>query len=500
MTIRIYNTLTKEKQDFVPIKENQVGIYSCGITAYDSCHMGHARGAMAFDMIVRYFRYKGFKVTFVRNYTDIDDKIINRANKENRDWKELAEFYIKEYADNMSRLGNQTPDIEPRATDHIKEMIETIQMLIDKGLAYKTSSGVYFSVRKFPCYGKLSGKNIEDLESGARVDVDEEKRDPLDFALWKASKPGEPKWQSPFGEGRPGWHIECSAMSAKYLGNTFDIHGGGYDLIFPHHENEIAQSEGAHGCCFANYWIHNGFLNIDSQKMSKSLGNFLSVTQELERHHPEAIRHFFLSSHYRSQLDYTPQTLGECEAAVDRFYETMLRLDKAASSETKPVIPAVVSGDPADSTRSPINTSGIKESLNSALPRIEAFMDDDFNTAGAYGVIFEIVRETNKALDAGLSGEEAKTLKLKWNALRTELVKMFGMFGLEPTVYMADRQKIASATKGVDTSKIESLIAERASARKGRDFAKADAAKKALLDMGVELRDKPDGTTEWKLK
>ncbi len=487
MTIRIYNTLTKSKQDFAPIKENSVGIYSCGITAYDSCHMGHARGAMAFDMIVRYFRYKGYKVTFVRNYTDIDDKIINRANKEGRDWKELAEFYIKEYADNMTRLGNLHPDIEPRATDHIKEMIGTIKELFDKGLAYQTSSGVYFSVRKFPCYGKLSGKNIEDLESGARVNVDEEKRDPLDFALWKASKPNEPKWPSPWGEGRPGWHIECSAMSAKYLGNTFDIHGGGYDLIFPHHENEIAQSEGAHGCCFANYWIHNGFLNIDSQKMSKSLGNFLSVTQELERHHPEAIRHFFLSSHYRSQLDYTPQTLGECEAAVDRFYEMAARLESCCHPEgaTRP------KGLPH---------TELLQAIDTAVTRIEAFMDDDFNTAGAYGVIFEIVRETNKSLDAGLPKEAANNIKIRWDNLRSTLFKMFGMFGLEPAVYMAERQKIASSSKGVDASKVEALIAERATARKARDFAKADAAKKALIDMGVELRDKPDGTTEWKLK
>ncbi|MBI2091838.1 MAG: cysteine--tRNA ligase [Deltaproteobacteria bacterium] len=509
--MKIHNTLTRREEEFKPIKAKHVGMYVCGITAYDSCHIGHARAAVAFDVVVRYLRYKGFKVKFVRNYTDIDDKIISRAGKEKRDWKELAEYYIKEYAEDMAGLKNLKPDIEPRATDHIKEMIETIQKLFDRGFAYQTKSGVYFSVRKFKDYGRLSGKNIEDLESGARIAVDEDKNDPLDFALWKASKPDEPKWPSPWGEGRPGWHIECSAMSSKYLGQPFDIHGGGQDLIFPHHENEMAQAEGACGCQFVKYWLHNGFINIDAEKMSKSLGNIKTIRETLKQYDFETLRYFLISSHYRSPLDYTAQALADASAAVDRFYEMTVRLSPSPFP-----LPS----------RKRVNAEGatekqLQKALESLEDRITAFMDDDFNTAGAMGVIFDAVRQTNKYLDSSCHSCESRNpvqlnaldprfrgdnneffgwLSSQWHEIQKTLDNIFGMFNSAPAEYQSRRKKMATSTKGVDTSLVEQLISDRAAARKSKDFAKADAVKKQLADMGVELKDKPDGTTEWKIK
>ena len=539
--MKIYNTLTRKKEEFRPINPPNVNMYVCGITAYDSCHIGHARAAVAFDVVVRYLRYKGFKVKFVRNYTDIDDKIINRATREKRDWTELSEYYIKGYAEDMAGLGNLKPDIEPRATDHIKEMIAIIRKLFDHGLAYQTKSGVYFSVRKFSGYGKLSGKNIEELESGARIAVDEEKQDPLDFALWKASKPDEPKWPSPWGEGRPGWHIECSAMSSKYLGQPFDIHGGGQDLIFPHHENEIAQAEGAEDCQFVKYWLHNGFINIAAEKMSKSLGNIKTIRETLKQYDFETLRHFLTSSHYRSPLDYTAQALADAAAAVDRFYEMMGRIPvssprKQGSSDVKR-IPAPC---PSPAGTSFAGMTGIEkdlaEALNSTEQKITAFMDDDFNTAGAMGIIFELVRLTNKYLDEIPSSmgrllpkschscesrnpvqlnaldpsavadgdnkqiENFEWLSFKWRSLAAMINEIFGLFGSDPAEYQKRRKKTATSSKGVDSEFVEKLIADRAAARKTKDFAKADAVKKQLADMGIELKDKPDGTTEWKIK
>ncbi len=485
--MKIYNTLSKRVEEFVPLKPGKVGMYVCGITAYDSCHMGHARAAVAFDMAVRYLRFKGFEVKFAKNFTDIDDKIINRATKENRNWKELAEYYINEYSEDMAGLGNIKPDIEPRATDHIPEMIATIQKLFDRGLAYQTKSGVYFSVRKFEGYGKLSGKNIEDLESGARISVDEEKQDPLDFALWKAAKPGEPEWDSPWGKGRPGWHIECSAMSSKYLGQPFDIHGGGADLIFPHHENEIAQAEGACGCQFVKYWLHNGFININAEKMSKSIGNILTIREIRKRHDFEAVRYFLLSSNYRSPIDYTDTAIAEAALGVDRFYEMLARLPSAGTSNQEPSNLGKIEKE-------------LSESLKTAKDRIIAFMDDDLNSSGAFGVIFELVRQTNKYLDGKTSDEFTKWLSSKWNELRSAFTSIFGVFGSSAQEYHARRKSIATTSKGVDSALVEKLIAERKDARKSKDFAKADAVKKQLADLGVELRDKPDGTTEWKMK
>ncbi len=484
--MKVYNTLTGNKEEFVPLKKGHVGMYTCGVTVYDSCHIGHARAAVAFDVVARYLRHKGYKVKFARNYTDIDDKIINRANKESRDWKELTKHYIKEYSDEMAALGNLKPDLEPKATDHIKDMIGTIKKLLDNGLAYQTESGVYFSIRNFKGYGKLSGKNIEDLESGARVSVDEKKRDPLDFALWKIAKPGEPSWKSPWGEGRPGWHIECSSMSSKYLGQPFDIHGGGKDLVFPHHENEIAQAEGAEGKEFAKYWLHNGFVNIDSEKMSKSLGNFLTIHNILEKYEAEAVRYFLLSNHYRSPLDYTEQTIFESQSAVTRFYETLCRLPKPKK---------IKSPSPSSETE-----KALVEIFNNMKSRIEAAMDDDFNTAGAFGVVFEVIRLTNKYLDETKSEEFCGWLSHQWHEIQKMLGNIFGMFGSQSEKYLKRCKERQMCSKGIDETKIATLISGRLAARKSKDFAKADSIKKQLTDMGVELRDKPDGTTDWKVR
>ena len=323
MAIRVYNTLTGKKEDFVPLHEGKVGMYVCGVTVYDLCHIGHARSAIIFDILYRYFRYRGYEVTFVRNFTDIDDKIINRANQEGVDYKTIAERYIREFGMDIRGLGLEKATIEPRATDHIPEMIELVSGLIEKGYAYPGGGDVFFSVERFKEYGKLSKRNLEEMQAGARVEIDEKKKNPLDFVLWKGSKPGEPFWESPWGKGRPGWHIECSVMSMKYLGETFDIHGGGRDLVFPHHENEIAQSEGATGKPFARYWIHNGFININKEKMSKSLGNILTIKEVVKEWHPEVLRLFFLSSHYRSPLDYSEESLKEAKSGLDRFYTTL---------------------------------------------------------------------------------------------------------------------------------------------------------------------------------
>ena len=328
MALRIYNTLTGKKEDFVPLHENRVGLYVCGVTVYDLCHIGHGRSAVVFDTIYRYLRYRGYEVTYVRNFTDIDDKIIKRANDEGVDFKAIAEKYIEEFNIDMGRLGLEKPSVEPKATEHIPEMIQLISILVEKGFAYQRNGDVFFSVERFKDYGKLSKRNLDEMQAGARVEIDEKKENPLDFALWKASKPGEPSWESPWGKGRPGWHIECSVMSQKYLGETFDIHGGGKDLIFPHHENEIAQSEAATGKPFVRYWIHNGFVNINKEKMSKSLGNILTLKEIFKDWHPEVIRLFLLSHHYRSPLDYSVDSLSEAKAGLDRFYTTLNSIQK----------------------------------------------------------------------------------------------------------------------------------------------------------------------------
>ena len=323
MSLRIFNTQTRKKEEFIPLQEGKVGIYVCGITAYDVCHVGHARSAVVFDVITRYLRYRGYDVTYVKNFTDVDDKIIEKARREQKGIAEIAERYIREHDEDMEALGVARPTVTPRATEHIDGMIRLVETLIEKGLAYGVDGDIYYAVEKFPGYGKLSGRDLEDMLAGARVDVNEKKRNPLDFVLWKASKEGEPWWDSPWGRGRPGWHLECSVMSQRYLGDTFDIHGGGEDLIFPHHENEIAQSEGVTGKPLARYWIHNGFVRVNSEKMSKSLGNFFTIRDILKQYHPEVLRLFLLQSHYRSPVDFSDAALAEARQGMDRFYSTL---------------------------------------------------------------------------------------------------------------------------------------------------------------------------------
>lgn len=493
MTLHVYNTLSRNKEEFVPIKDKKVGMYVCGITAYDSCHLGHARAAVVFDVISRYLRHLGYDLTYVRNYTDIDDKIINRANKENLSCEEISKKYIKEYQEDMKGLDVKTPDIEPKATEHIKEMIETVKKLVEKGLAYESNGSVYFKVREFNGYGKLSGKNIEELEAGARVEVDETKEDPLDFALWKASKPGEPKWPSPWGEGRPGWHIECSVMSTKYLGQPFDIHGGGRDLVFPHHENEIAQAEGACDCQFARYWLHNGFININAEKMSKSLGNIKAIREVREILDTEVIRYFLLSSHYRSPIDYTEENIKNAERAVSGFYKSF-----------GPIVSTSKTGKLGASTKLNNYEESLLSKIEDFKKNFDAAMDDDFNTANAVGLVFEILREINgyvidKKKASSLDAKAKICAKFK-DMIEKSVSPVFGFFGSDPNEFRERLKKFGIKRYNLDPSKIESLIAERKEARKAKNFTRADEIRNELHKMNVELNDRADGTTEWFLE
>lgn len=492
MTLHVYNTLSRKKEEFVPLKDKKVGMYVCGITAYDSCHLGHARAAVVFDVISRYLRYRNYDLNYVRNYTDIDDKIINRANKESTSCEELSKKYIKEYQEDMKGLDVKIPDIEPKATDHIKEMIDLVQKLVDKGLAYESQGSVYFKVRAFKGYGKLSRKNIEELEAGARVEVDETKEDPLDFALWKASKPDEPKWPSPWGEGRPGWHIECSVMSTKYLGQPFDIHGGGRDLVFPHHENEIAQAEGACGCQFARYWIHNGFININTEKMSKSLGNIKTIREIREVLDTEVIRYFLLSNHYRSPIDYTEENMTNAWRAVSGFYESL-----------EPI--ADIAGQDIDMSKAKFN-----ELEGELMQKVEGFkehfikvMDDDFNTANAVGSVFEILREVNNYVidKKKVSSQEskAKICRVFVDTIKN-VSQVLGFFGSTPIDYKLREKKFGAARFNLDPKKVEELIGERSKARKEKDFVRADEIREELKDQHVKLKDRPDNTTEWAIE
>ena len=490
MPLVVHNTLSGKKEEFAPINSPRVGMYVCGITTYDSCHLGHARAAIVFDVIYRYLKHVGYEVTYVRNYTDVDDKVINRSKKEGASCEEISERYIKEYEEDMEALGVLPPTIAPKATEHIDCMIDTIKKLVDHGLAYQTKSGVYFSVRKFGDYGKLSGKRIEDLEAGARVEVDETKDDPLDFALWKAAKPGEPKWPSPWGEGRPGWHIECSAMSTKYLGQPFDIHGGGRDLVFPHHENEIAQAEGAVGQGFVKYWLHNGFININAVKMSKSLGNITVIREVLKRHDPEAVRLFLLFNHYRSPIDYTLKAMSEAEASLGRFYETAERIGRIHPGKA-------VSEKPDDFPEAKV----VKEALASFDDRFSQSMNDDFNTAGAIGVVFETVRVVNRYLDAlaDTPTSFAGWVVLQFTHLQHVAGDVLGVFGSDAADYRRRTMERARAARGVNATWIDQLIEERRQARAAKDFPRADAIRRQLAEKGVEIKDRPDGTTEWRV-
>ena len=491
MPLRIYNTLTGKKEDFLPLQGKKVGLYACGVTVYDLCHIGHARSAIVFDTIYRYLRYRGYDVTFVRNFTDIDDKIIKRANEEGVGYRAIAEKYIEEFNIDMGGLGLEKPSFEPKATDHISGMIDLISILIEKGFAYRRDGDVFFSVGRFKEYGKLSGRNLEEMQAGARVEIDEKKENPLDFALWKSSKPGEPFWKSPWGEGRPGWHIECSVMSQKYLGETFDIHGGGKDLIFPHHENEIAQSEAATGKPFARYWIHNGFVNINKEKMSKSLGNILTIKEILKVWHPEVLRLFFLSHHYRSPVDYSEDSLIEAKTGLDRFYMTL----KAIQEELKkPIISSQkkVDSKAMDHSRKVIETLQI---------RFEEAMDDDFNTAQALGYFYDLQTALNSLLDLS-RGQPTDQIRSLFNQGYEQFRKMgwiFGLFREEPEAYMDRQKKDGLKILGLLEEEILKLIEERNTARKNKDWKKADEIRSDLLSRGIVLEDTPSKTL-WKIK
>ncbi len=491
MSLTLFNTATRKKEAFTPLLEGKVGLYVCGITAYDLCHIGHARSAIVFDVITRYLRFRGYQVTYVKNFTDVDDKIIDRANSEGTDIFTIAGRYIGEHDRDMEALGVIRPDHTPRATENIPGMIALVRKLIANGLAYAAGGDVYFAVEKFTDYGKLSGRSREDMLAGARVDVNERKANPLDFALWKASKEGEPWWESPWGKGRPGWHLECSVMSQRYLGETFDIHGGGEDLIFPHHENEIAQSEGATGKTLAKYWLHNGFVRIASEKMSKSLGNFLTIRDILAHHHPEVLRLFMLQSHYRSPVDYTDTSLAEARQGMNRLYAVGKQIEDALAARRQGGgEPAVLAGKHAD-TVARINTQREKF--------IEA-MDDDFNTARALGCLFETARVMNVYLadKAAIVAPEAPLVLREAQKYFRETGSVLGLFQQEPEAYLSEDRTREVRKRGLDAEEIERLITERNAARAAKDWARADEIRKTLAAKNVILKDTPASTT-WEL-
>jgi cysteinyl-tRNA synthetase len=490
--IKLYNTLTGKKEEFVPLTPGRMHLYACGVTVYDYSHLGHARGAVAFDVIQRYFRRRGYQVTYVRNFTDVDDKIINRAKEEGISAAEVARKYIQAYQEDMQRLGVGKADLEPLATEHIREMIEVVRRLIEKGHAYVVDGDVYFRVKSFPEYGKLSKRNLDDMLAGARVEVDERKEYALDFALWKASKPGEPAWDSPWGPGRPGWHIECTAMGMKHLGETFDIHAGGKDLIFPHHENEIAQSEGYSGKRFVNYWLHNGFVNINQEKMSKSLGNFFTIRDILEKYDAEIVRLFLLSTHYRSPIDFSDANLKDARAGLDRFY-TMKEGMKAFLAGRK--TPTARADEVVENADRPLY-----EKITNLPRAFEEAMDDDFNTALAIGIIYDLVRDVNKYIaEIGQKNEQAAALVLL--AARDafdDVARSLGIFQREPEEWFQEA-RLGERKIGLSVEEIEQNIHLRNEARARKDWAEADRIRKLLDDAGVTLFDRSGGTV-WKPK
>ena len=491
MTLRVYNTLSAGKEEFVPLEPGKVRMYVCGVTVYDHCHIGHARANVVFDVIYRYLRYLGYDVTYVRNYTDIDDKIINRALKEGVPFNAISERFIAEFDRDMARLGLALPTHQPKATEHIAEIIDIVKTLVAKDVAYQAGGDVYFCVERFDGYLKLSKRNLEEMQAGARIEVDERKRHPMDFALWKEAKPGEPFWDSPWGQGRPGWHIECSAMSMKYLGDTFDIHGGGKDLIFPHHENEIAQSEAATGRPFVKYWLHNGFVNINAEKMSKSLGNFFTIKEVLEKYDSEVLRFFLLSAHYRSPLDFSDQNLTEAETGMERIYSALAGIDAALAQGT---VPAEAGTPPAEAEEE------LRAKVAAFPERFREAMDDDFNSALALGNVFDLVRSVNRVTAEGEGGRGVShaLLSAAQGSIR-ELGGVLGVFTSEPAGYFARIKGRKVAGLAILPEEIERLIAERAAARSAKDFKRGDEIRDDLLARGIVLLDGPQGTT-WKVK
>jgi cysteinyl-tRNA synthetase len=455
--LKIHNSLAREKQDFIPLVPGKVKIYVCGMTVYDYCHLGHARMMVVFDMVQRWLRASGFDVTYVRNITDVDDKIIKRAQENNESIDALTDRFIRAMEEDAAALGVASPTCEPRATRHVEDMIGMIQILMEKNLAYAAPNGdVYYAVHKFPGYGKLSGKSLDDLRAGERVIIDPYKEDPLDFVLWKAAKAGEPQWDSPWGRGRPGWHIECSAMAERYLGEHFDIHGGGQDLQFPHHENEIAQSEGAHDHPFVNYWMHNGFVRVNDEKMSKSLGNFFTVREILARYQPEVVRFFILRAHYRSPLNYSDQHLEDAKRALDRLYIAL------KGNEASEALAAIDWQEPH-------------------ARRFREAMNDDFNTSDAIAVLFDLANEVNK------------TGSSRGTALMRALGSVLGLLQQNSQQYFQDDG--LAGDPAFTPERIEQLIQQRLIARANRNYIEADSIRRELLEAGIMLEDGPQGTT-----
>ena len=477
MSLRIYNTLAGRKEPFVPIEKGRVGMYVCGPTVYDTSHIGHARAVVVFDVIYRWLDLSGYEVCYVRNFTDIDDKIIRKASETGRTAQEISEKYIDEFHSEMDALNVLRPTIEPKATEHVQDIIDFISLLIEKDKAYHVEgSDVFFSIDSFDNYGSLSKRNPDDMQAGSRIAIDGNKRNPLDFTLWKPAKPGEPAWDSPWGKGRPGWHIECSAMSYKYLGSAFDIHGGGKDLIFPHHENEIAQSRAAFDAPFVKYWVHNGFVDINNEKMSKSLGNFTMIKDVLQRYNPEVIRLFLLSKHYRSPIDYNEDSMNEVIAGLDKIYAFLQRAKKAGADTT----------------------------CSAAGSDWEAFvqaMDDDFNTARGLAAIFETVKKGNRILDENSSGALSDSVRETLTTLYGDLKKMGAVFGVmsqDAGDYFREKKEAKVAEQAIDPEEIEMLVSQRIQARKSKDFARADEIREMLEKRGILLKDGPEGTT-WEI-
>ncbi len=466
--MKLYNTLTRQKEEFIPLVEGEVRMYSCGPTVYDYFHIGNARPFIIFDTLRRYMEYKEDKVIFVQNFTDIDDKMINRANEEGISVKELGDRFIEEYFKDADALGIKRATFHPRATEHIDDMIAFIQKLLEKGMAYEVDGNIYFDTSTSAEYGKLSGQRLEELEAGARVDVEEGKKNPMDFALWKAQKPGEPAWDSPWGKGRPGWHIECSVMAIKYLGETIDIHSGGQDLIFPHHENEIAQSEGATGKPFARYWLHNGYINVDNQKMSKSLGNFFTVREILKEYDPEVVRLFMLSAHYRNPINFGRDMLNQAKSALERLYNCKNNLLHLMQNAADKELTA--------------EEESFADGLTSYKRKFEDAMDDDLNTADALAAIFDMVRELNSVL----TPQSPKKLVEKAYGLFDELTGVLGLL------------RKATSQQELD-AEIKMLIEKRQQARKERNWAVADRIRDELRERGIILEDTPQGV-RWYFK
>lgn len=487
--LKIYNTLTGKKDAFEPLVPGTVRMYVCGVTVYDYCHIGHARSALVFDVVRRYLEYSGFRVEFAKNFTDVDDKIIKRANEQHVSCDTITATYIQAYHDDMRRLGVRPASIEPKATEHMADIVRLTETLIAKGLAYQVDGDVYFEVAKYGDYGRLSKRRMDDLQAGARVDVDERKRHPMDFALWKSAKPGEPAWPSPWGQGRPGWHIECSAMSIRHLGETFDIHGGGMDLIFPHHENEIAQSCGATGKEFARYWMHNGFVQINQEKMSKSLGNFFTIREIFEKSEwseevtGEMLRYFLLSTHYHGPLDFSDQALKEAKQALDGFYDLFNRLAEP--------------GEGAAET-----CDDLQAAIGSVRQKFGTGMNDDINTPVALAELQRLRSETNKLIQRGLSIDARKAAREEFRSLGDVL----GLFQLDRWQFHArsaaltgsEMSAVQRQVSPLSDGDIERMVAERLDAKKQKNFARADEIRKSLASQGIIIEDKPDGTSRWK--